>query len=63
MLSAVCVTAKECATNSKFPERLQKGEYQIVFSSPEALFLTTEWKILLIYPSNLVGYVIDEPTV
>ena len=31
VLSAACVTAKECATNSKFPEGLQQGEYQIVF--------------------------------
>ena len=43
VLSAVCVTDKECATNSKVTEGLQ-GEYQIVFISPEALFLSTECK-------------------
>ena len=47
VLSAVCVTDKECTTNSEVTEGLQKGEYQIVFISPEVLFLATEWKTLL----------------
>ena len=35
VLSAVCVTDKECATNSEVTEGLQKGEYQTVFINPE----------------------------
>ena len=47
MLSAVCVTDKECAIDSEVTKGLQKGEYQIVLISPEALFLSTECKTLL----------------
>ena len=42
---------------------IKNGEYQIVFISPESLFCTTEWRMMLCstkYRSNLVGLIVDE---
>ena len=42
---------------------VRKGEYQLVFFSPEALFATLEWRRMLasdLYRSHLVAFVIDE---
>ena len=44
-------------------EGIKRGEYQIVFISPESLFCTTEWRQMLCsakYRSHLVGVVVDE---
>ncbi len=44
-------------------EGIKRGEYKIIFISPEALFASMEWKRILCtehYRSNLVGFVVDE---
>ncbi len=61
-LSAAYVTDKK-STSSSVRMAIKKGEYQIVFISPKALFLSPEWRSRLssdIYRSNLVGFIIDE---
>lgn len=61
-LSATYVTDKKSMTHS-VRQGLRNGEYQITFVSPEALFLSTEWRNILssdIYREHLVGFVIDE---
>lgn len=43
--------------------KVVNGEYQIVYISPEALFLRTDWRRMLagdLYRRNLVGFIIDE---
>lgn len=42
---------------------IKRGEYQLVFISPESLFCSFEWRQVLcsdVYVSNLVGVVVDE---
>ena len=42
---------------------IKRGEYQIIFISPEALFSSTEWRNTLstdTYQSNLVAFIVDE---
>jgi len=42
---------------------IKRGQYQVVYISPEALFCSTEWKEMLsteYYRENLVAMVIDE---
>ena len=42
---------------------IKKGEYQLVFVSPEALFATLEWRRMLsteLYRAILVGFIVDE---
>ncbi len=50
--------------NPHFHEKWhKKGNYQIIFISPEALFVSTEWRNVLssdVFRNNLVGFVIDE---
>ena len=39
------------------------GNFQVVFTSQECLFLSMEWKIVLlsnVYQQNLIGFVVDE---
>ena len=43
--------------------RIKNGEFQIVFTSPESLLMSMEWKNTLsskVYRDNLVGFVVDE---
>ena len=61
-LSAAYVTDRK-STSYCVKMEIKKGEYQIIFVSPEALFLSVEWRSMLssdLYRSNLVGFIIDE---
>ena len=61
-ITTVCITDKE-TSSSAVTLSVRKGEYQIIFISPEALFLSTRWRNMLstvTYRSNLVGFIIDE---
>ena len=54
-LSSTYVTDKQ-STTSSVKAGIKNGDYQIIFVSPEALFLSTEWRNILssdIYISNL----------
>ena len=49
--------------NKDMRRKIRKGECQIVFISPEALFLDTEWRRMLssdLYRTNLLGFIVDE---
>ena len=49
--------------NKDMRRTIRKGECQLVFISPEALFLNTEWRRMLssvLYRTNLVGFIVDE---
>ena len=51
------------STDRETRRKVLRGEFQLVFISPEALFLATEWRRMLagdVYGKNLVGFVIDE---
>ena len=51
------------STDKECKRRIRKGEFQLVFISPEALFLTTEWRGMLssdLYRHYLVGFIVDE---
>ena len=42
---------------------IKNGNFQVVFTSPECLFLSMEWKKKLlsnVYQHNLIGFVLDE---
>jgi len=42
---------------------MRKGEYQVVYVSPEALFGTLEMRTMLsteLYRDNLIGFIVDE---
>ena len=44
-------------------QEIERGEYQIVFVSPEAHFFGTQWRQILssaVYCLKLVGFVVDE---
>ena len=61
-ITTICITDKE-TSSSAVTLSVRKGEYQIIFISPEALFLSTRWRNMLstvTYRSNLVGFIIDE---
>lgn len=61
-ISAGYVSDKE-TTDRDTKKKILRGQYQLVFISPEALFLATEWRRMLagdIYGQNLVGFVVDE---
>jgi ATP-dependent DNA helicase RecQ len=61
-ISATYISDKE-ATNKGTKRKIVKGEYQLVFISPEALFLATEWRRMLAgdyYRKHLVGFIVDE---
>ena len=56
------VSDKE-STDKETRRKIYKGECQLVFISPEALFLTIEWRRMLssdYYRNNLVGFIVDE---
>ena len=60
-LSAACISDKEDRDATIDKRRgVRKGEYQLVFFSPEALFATLEWRRMLasdLYRSHLVAFV------
>ena len=61
-ISAGYVSDKE-STDRETRRKILRGEFQLVFISPEALFLATEWRRMLagdLYGKNLVGFVVDE---
>ena len=45
-ISATYVSDKESIT-TLMRQGIERGDYQIVFASPEALFLGTEWRCML----------------
>ena len=61
-LTAAMVSDKE-STPLALRVGIKKGNFQIVLISPEALFVSTEWRSMLasnVYRDNLVGFVVDE---
>ena len=61
-IPAAFVSDKE-TTDKETRRRIRRGEYQLVFISPEALFLTAEWRGMLssdLYRRYLVGFIVDE---
>ena len=61
-ITAAFVSNKE-SIDKESRRRIRRGECQLVYISPEALFLTTEWRGLLssnLYRCYLVGSVVDE---
>ena len=63
-ISAACISDKDDRDSTKETRRgIKRGEFQLVFLSPEALFATLEWRRMLSsdhYRTNLVGFVVDE---
>ncbi len=60
-ISAICVG--DTHMNQDTRKRIKGGEYQLIFTSPEALFTTTQWLDTLsseLFQSNLVGLIVDE---
>lgn len=61
-ITAAFVSDKE-TTEKETRRRIRRGECQLVFISPEALFLTAEWRGMLssnLYRRYLVGFIVDE---
>lgn len=61
-ISATHISDKQ-ATGATVRRAVKKGEYQIIFISPEALLATVEWRNMLstdTYRENLMAFVIDE---
>ena len=61
-ITAAFVSDKE-TTDKETRRRIRRGECQLVFISPEALFLTAEWRGMLssdLYRRYLVGFIVDE---
>lgn len=61
-VTATLVSDKE-STPSAVRAGIKKGDFQILFVSPEALFRSTECRSLLssdVYMTNLVGFIVDE---
>lgn len=62
-LSATYISDRDTRLLSTSEQSVIKGNFSIVFISPEALFLSTKWKCMLssdIYRENLVGFIVDE---
>ena len=62
-LSATYVSDRDTKLASTSEQSVMKGNVSIVFISPEALFISTKWKSMLlsdIYRENLVGFIVDE---
>ena len=61
-LSAAMISDRE-STPISMKNDIKKGNYQIIFISPEALFVSIEWRNVLssdVFQNNLVGFVVDE---
>ncbi len=62
-LSATYVGDRDTKLASTSEQSVMKGNFSIVFISPEALFISTKWKSMLssdVYRENLVGFIVDE---
>ena len=63
-VSSACISDKDDLETTKDTRRsIRRGEFQLVFLSPEALFATLEWRRMLssdLYRAKLVGFVVDE---
>ena len=61
-LSAVFISDKD-STPPTVKREIKNGNFQVVFTSPECLFLSMQWKNMLlpnVYQQNLIGFVVDE---
>ncbi len=61
-IRATFISDKE-SISTQTKQEIERGEYQVIFVSPEALFFSTQWRRILssrIYCLNLVGFVVDE---
>ena len=61
-LSAVFISDKD-STPPTVKREIKNGNFQVVFTSPECLFLSMEWKNMSlsnVYQQNLIGFVVDE---
>ena len=61
-ISAGFVSDKE-STGKETRRKILRGEYQLMFISPESLFVGTEWRRMLSsnrYRNHLVGFMVDE---
>ena len=61
-VTVVCISDLE-SMDKNFRRKVVNGEHQMVYISPEALFLRTDWRRMLagdLYRRNLVGFIIDE---
>ena len=60
--SAVFISDED-STHPTVKREMKYGNFQVVFNSPECLFLSMEWKNMLLsnaYQQNLIGFVVDE---
>ena len=61
-LSAVFISDKD-STPPTVKREIKNGNFQVVFTSPECLFLSMEWKNMWlsnVYQQYLIGFVVDE---
>ena len=63
-IAAACISDEDHSHSTKMTRRgMKRGDFQLVFVSPEALFATLEWRKMLctdLYRTNLVGFIVDE---
>ena len=63
-VTAACISDKDDHHSTKLTRRgIKRGDFQLIFVSPEALFATLEWRKMLcndVYRTNLVAFVVDE---
>ena len=61
-LSDVFISDKD-STPPTVKREIKNGNFQVVFTSPECLFLSMKWKNMLlsnVYQQSLIGVVVDE---
>ena len=61
-VTAMSLSDKESLDSTSF-EKVKKGDYQLLFVSPEALFASLEWRRMLggdVYRETLVAFAVDE---
>ena len=61
-LSVVFVSDKD-STPPTVKREIKNGNFQVVFTSPECLFLSMKWRNILlsyVYQQNLIGFMVDE---
>ena len=60
-INATLVSNKESTTSTK--QGIQREVYQIVFVSPEAIFIATVWRSMMsssVYHLNLLWFIVEE---